>query len=197
MEKRGVPFFILIIIMVAIVVAIGVKNITTSLTTNADRKLSSNEETQNIEIALSDLDNKTTRNTYANVLVSNYKKEATDVLNETNKYRKEANRNNLVLDDKLSQVATIRAMEIALNDKFSHRRPDGSYYSKIFYELNIESRTSGENIAYGYDNGKEVCIDWKQSKGHYANMVNDSYNKLGVGVYNYKGRTYWVQIFSN
>ena len=196
MNKRGLTFFLFILVVVIVAVSLGIKNITTSMTTNADKKLSSNDETKN-ELASADLNDNIRRNIYAKILVDNYRKEASDVLDETNKYRNELNLNNLTLDDDLSVVASIRAMEIALNDKFSHKRPDGSYYSKIFEELNIDSKTSGENLAYGYSNGEEVCIDWKKSKGHYANMVNDSYNKLGVGVYTYKGRTYWVQIYTN
>jgi uncharacterized protein YkwD len=196
MSKRGLTFFLFILIIVIVAVCIGAKNITDSLTTDADHKLSSNNE-EVIELSSLDLDNQVTRNTYAKILVNHYKKEANDVLLETNKYRKEAKVGSLVLDDKLSEVASIRAMEIAIHNKFSHVRPDGSYYSKIFTEYKIVSRTSGENLASGYNNGEEVCVDWKKSKGHYANMVNKTYNKLGVGVYTYQGVTYWVQIYTN
>lgn len=130
-------------------------------------------------------------------LVKLHKQDANDVLIATNNYRNNINRNNLVLDDKLSEIATIRAIEIARNNNFSHKRPDGSYYSKLFDEYHVISRTSGENIAAGFTDGFDVCIGWKNSKGHYANMINNTYNKLGVGIYKDNNRTYWVQIFTN
>ena len=84
------------------------------------------------------------------ILVDNYKNEATDVLVATNKYRSNIGVNKLVLDDKLSEVATIRAMEIALNNKFSHERPDGTYYSKLFDEKDYKA------ILKKYNNNKKI-----------------------------------------
>lgn len=44
-------------------------------------------------------------------------------------------------------------------------------------------RTTGENIAFGYANAGEVNKAWiNSSGGHYKNMVNSSYRKIGVGV---------------
>ena len=120
-----------------------------------------------------------------------------EVLNETNKYRQQLNIQPLVLDNDLSLVANIRAMELAQTNKLSHKRPNGTYYSELFVKFEIDSSFSGENIAQGYTSAKEVCAAWSKSKGHYANMVKNKYNKLGVGFYTYNGVTYWVQIFSD
>lgn len=130
-------------------------------------------------------------------LVSVNEKEATEVLVDTNKYRINNGVQELVLDDDLSKIANIRAVEMAMYDKFSHERPDGSNYSELFPELNIESYSSGENIAYGYVDADDVCDGWKESSGHYANMINSRYKRLGVGIYKYNDTIYWVQIFSN
>lgn len=122
---------------------------------------------------------------------------AIDVLNETNKYRKDLNIHPLVLDSKLSKIATIRAMEISQSKNLSHIRLNGTYYSELFEKYSIKSNFSGENIAKGYINAKEVCEGWKNSKGHYENMIKTKYNKIGIGYYTYNGITYWVQIFSD
>ena len=130
-------------------------------------------------------------------LVSVNKDSSYEVLNVTNEYRKNKGKSELKIDDKLSVVANIRAIEMAYSNKFSHVRPNGSNYSEIFEDLDINVYSSGENIAYGYEDSKDVCLGWKESSGHYANMINSRYNKLGVGKYTYNGTTYWVQIFSN
>lgn len=130
-------------------------------------------------------------------LVYNSEFETYHVLNETNKYRKKQNVKSLVLDSDLSKVANIRAMEMATSGILSHKRPDGSYYSKMFKELSIKSSFSGENIAQGYTSAEDVCNAWSNSDGHYANMVKDKYNRMGVGFYIHDGVTYWVQIFSD
>ena len=119
---------------------------------------------------------------------------ATEVLNETNKYR---SGKPLVLDAELTKVANIRALELANSKELSHTRNNGRYYSELFEEYKIDATFSGENIANGYTTSKEVCEAWKNSKGHYLNMIKDKYTKMGVGFYTKNGITYWVQIFSD
>lgn len=133
----------------------------------------------------------------ASKLVSQNKKEANEILKYTNSYRKAKGVSNLVLDDKLSVVANIRAIEVAIYDKFAHTRPNGTSFSTVVSELNIKVKIVGENLAEGQISSEEVCSDWKASSSHYANMVRPEFNKMGVGVYTYNGITYWVQIFSN
>ena len=120
---------------------------------------------------------------------------AIKVLNETNKYRKSGKP--LVLDTNLSKIASIRALELANSKELSHIRDNGRYYSDLLEQYNIKATFSGENIAKGYTTPEEVCEAWKNSKGHYANMIKDKYNKMGVGFYTKNGITYWVQIFSD
>ena len=60
--------------------------------------------------------------------------------------------------------------------------------------------TCGENIAAGYTTASSVMTAWMNSSGHRANILNTSFNKLGVGLYkdpNSMYGYYWVQIFSN
>ena len=54
----------------------------------------------------------------------------------------------------------------------------------------------GENIAYGQSSPDEVMTAWMNSAGHRANILNASFTKLGVGVYQSGGTLYWAQIFT-
>ncbi|MGM9834398.1 MAG: CAP domain-containing protein [Bacilli bacterium] len=119
-----------------------------------------------------------------------------EVLNYTNVYRSEKNLALLTLDNSLSVAATIRAIEMAYANKFSHTRPNGNSCFSVVNELgSIGWVTLGENIAYGYPTAKDVTIGWRESPGHYANMINERFTKLGVGYYKLNGIVYFVQIF--
>ena len=120
-----------------------------------------------------------------------------EIIDLTNSYRNEVGLNSLKYDKNLSIAANIRAMEIALYNKFEHVRPNGLSYSSVLKDLQIKTRVNGENIAYGYISPSEVSEAWKNSKGHYENMINKKYNKIGVGYFKYNNVIYWVQIFTN
>ncbi len=125
----------------------------------------------------------------------------TTVLKITNEYRTEKGLTELTIDPDLSVMATIRAMELAYSDKFSHKRPDGREWSTLwndyFGDKLANNLTVGENLAYGYDTDEEACKGWRQSEEHYNNIINGSFKKLGVGKYTFNGKTYWVQLFQN
>lgn len=55
--------------------------------------------------------------------------------------------------------------------------------------------SGGENLAFGQKSGKQATTWWRNSPGHYMNMVGD-YTKLGVGVLKFNGRYLWVQVFA-
>lgn len=128
------------------------------------------------------------------------------VLGYVNEYRKEANtkavdgvtnRKDIVLDNDLTVAACARAMEMAYGKKFSHTRPNGSSCFTILKEMNITYYACGENIAYGQTSAKSVSNTWKNSSGHYANMIAAGYGKIGIGVIKFRGTYYWVQMFTN
>lgn len=132
-------------------------------------------------------------------LYSSLQGTANTILSKTNQYRTEVNVQSLTLDKNLSIMATIRAIEMAYSDVFSHTRPNGSewhtiwneYYGKTIYGA------IGENLAYGYSSDEAACVGWRNSQGHYENMIDSRFTKLGVGKYTFNGKTYWVQLFQS
>lgn len=125
-----------------------------------------------------------------------------EILGYVNGYRSDIGRNNLILDDKLSLAATIRAMELAYTSdvmSISHTRPNGSKFWTIMSDMNIGYSNVGENIAAdsGYGTPKSVTNSWKNSQGHYENMINENHGKMGVGYVELGGNKYWVQLFTN
>jgi uncharacterized protein YkwD len=55
----------------------------------------------------------------------------------------------------------------------------------------------GENVAYGYPNGRSVVNDgWMNSMGHRANILNPVYTLMGIGARKgHDGRWYVAQVF--
>lgn len=138
---------------------------------------------------------KTARSKYASML--------NKVIENTNAYRQEANTNvvdgtadrtKLVLDEQLCIAANVRAVEMAYSGKFSHTRPDGSRGINIGNDFGI--KVWGENIARGQKSADSVSRSWKNSTGHYSNMISPNYTKIGVGHFELDGTHYWVQLFA-
>ena len=97
----------------------------------------------------------------------------------------------------LNLAATIRALEIAYSDKFSHVRPNNKMWYTIYDDLKIKYNVIGENLAIYQKTPVSVCEEWRASSSHYKNMVNKNFTKIGVGVVYLDGTYYWVQEFSN
>ncbi len=122
-----------------------------------------------------------------------------EVLSLVNEIRAEAGVAPLTLDTTMCQAATMRAVEMNYSNQFSHTRPDGTRCFTVFKTYNISYMSAGENIAAGQRTPADVVTAWKNSSGHYANMVNEGFTKLGVGMsceapgsYGH----YWVQLFA-
>ena len=101
-----------------------------------------------------------------------------------NKYRKEAGVSALEWSDEMYDLAKIRAREIKKN--FSH------FGSTAKVDLFGTTFIMGENIAAGYSLPNKVVNAWKQSSGHYKNMISDEYKCCAIACYD----DYWVTVFS-
>ena len=120
---------------------------------------------------------------------SKYSKEINEVLSYVNKFRQEANVAHLTLNNDLVLAASVRAIEMAWANNFSHTRPDGTSC------FTVSPLAFAENIAYGYGTPEKVANGWYNSPGHKANMMNSSYKSIGIGVYKFQGTYFWVQLF--
>ena len=113
-----------------------------------------------------------------------------EVVDLVNKARASEGLAPLVLDQGLTNCATVRAREI--QKTFSHTRPDGRPWHSVFSDYGQPYRKSGENIAIGYSSAHAVVADWMNSPGHKANILTPEYTRIGVGVVH----TQWVQLFA-
>ena len=117
-----------------------------------------------------------------------------EVLRLVNIERDKAGLNRLSTNSALNNAATLRAKE--LQQSFSHTRPDGQSPFTVLKEFNITFYTAGENIAMNYQSPQAVVDGWMNSPGHRENILNGSFNQLGVGVFRTDQTPYqWVQLF--
>ena len=79
------------------------------------------------------------------------------------------------------------------NKYFSHTSPVYGAPFEMIKNFGISFRSAGENIAKGQSTPQAVVNAWMNSSGHRANILNVSYNKIGVG-YVSDGK-YWTQMF--
>lgn len=101
------------------------------------------------------------------------------------------------LSEELSKAADERAKELIKS--FSHIRPNGLICFSILSEYDIDWSYVGENIAYGAKTAEYVVDLWINSEGHKKNILNSSFNRIGIGHYidECTGTNYWVQLFAD
>lgn len=100
----------------------------------------------------------------------------------------------LVISEELTSAAVIRAEEC--QERFEHIRPDGSSCFTILSEMGIPFMSTGENIAIGQPDVLSVMQAWWNSEGHRKNILNSSFQAVGVGLDVSTGTPTWVQIFT-
>ena len=120
--------------------------------------------------------------------------DADRILELVNSERNSRGLNGLTRNSKLDAAATVHADDMRTNGFFSHTGSDGGSVSERATAAGYAWTSIGENIAQG-DLTPEAVMDlWMNSDGHRANILNDTFTELGVGI-NDSGSTLWVQVF--
>ena len=99
----------------------------------------------------------------------------------------------LEADWELSRVARIKSQDMKDNNYFSHTSPVYGSPFNMIKNFGISYKSAAENIAKGQSTPQAVVNAWMNSQGHRANILNNSYTKIGVG-YVADGK-YWTQMF--
>src|SRR5690625_3295684 len=123
------------------------------------------------------------------------------IIDLTNELRQEKGLSTLAPNDMLRAAAYIRAEE--LEEQFSHTRPDGTDAFTVFQEEGIfyPYLMVGENLAMGtkylpeQEMAEFLFQGWVESEGHYANMIRQEYEEIGVGVHFDGEMLYATQVF--
>ena len=106
----------------------------------------------------------------------------------------------LKYDANLEKLAMQRAIELAA--RFDHIRPDGTRFYSVYAQYGVKARGCSENIAYGFDRANSVNYGFREDnekyagQGHRRNMLNYSYNAVGIACVVVNGTTYWAEEFA-
>jgi uncharacterized protein YkwD len=127
---------------------------------------------------------------------------ATRVVELVNQERTKVECQPLAINAALTAAAQAHTTDMALKDYFSHTGLDGSQPWDRMTRAGYTWTMAAENIAAGYATPESVVAGWVNSPGHYANMINCSYQDTGVGYYYLANDTgtinynyYWTQDF--
>lgn len=121
-----------------------------------------------------------------------------EVVRLVNIERRKAGLSDFTVSNELSNVARIKSKDMADSRYFSHTSPTYGSPFEMMKSFGIKYNMAGENIAKGYLSAQSVVNGWMNSSGHRANILNGSFNKIGVGAYTTTNNTtYWTQMFTN
>ncbi len=118
-----------------------------------------------------------------------------EILRETNAFRKDNGLPPLTLQADLSELARRHSENMAVG-KVSFGHSGFSLRESQARKKVRDIRSFAENVAYGMLSGTEAVRSWKNSAGHRRNMLG-SYRYIGIGIaYDRQGRIYFTQVFA-
>lgn len=104
----------------------------------------------------------------------------------------------LTWDAKLGDAALAHSRDMAAQNYFSHRAPDGSQVSDRASRAGYSWQRIGENIAAGQGSEEQVMAGWLASPGHCSNIMNPDFTEMGAAYAIDKSSaagSYWTQVF--
>lgn len=106
------------------------------------------------------------------------------LLQATNTQRVAAGEPSLTANAQLTSAAQAKANDMAARDYWSHSTPDGHEPWWFVTNAGYQYQSTGENLAYGFDNSQATINGWMNSSGHRANILNADYQDVGFGIVN-------------
>ncbi|KAB8143415.1 CAP domain-containing protein [Chloroflexia bacterium SDU3-3] len=126
-------------------------------------------------------------------LLSAQEQQTLDLINGL---RRDAGCSDLKAVGTLQNAAAAHNIDMITNNFFDHDSSDGSSFSVRITKYGYKWSLLGENIAAGYTTPASVVNAWKNSPGHYANIVNCKFQDTGLSAKaDSEGTLYWTQDF--
>jgi hypothetical protein len=119
---------------------------------------------------------------------------ADDVYRQLNRARVDEGLDPLAWSDALADVAEGHAYDMYLNGFFSHTSPTSGTLVDRLRDAGLVYRVAGENLALAAT-PEEVHDGLMDSPGHRANIVGDSYRRVGIAVVSGRLGLMTVQVF--
>ncbi|WP_027108305.1 CAP domain-containing protein [Lacticigenium naphthae] len=131
----------------------------------------------------------------------NYEQVEESIFEQLNQLREEKGLPILTSQSQLKVAGDIRAKET--EESFSHTRPDGRDPFTVLKEDTVQYnyRLAGENLGMATYFGDEESMakllfeGWRESQGHYENMIHPDFREVGIGIHFDGEILYATQIF--
>ena len=122
---------------------------------------------------------------------------ATAVIKIVNTERAAAGCEPVTQDPALTQAALTHSEKMEAASTMSHQLPGEADLGTRFTAAGYSGwRLIGENVAYGYTSAASVMNGWMNSTGHKANILNCSFDDIGVAAVTAdNGTIWWTQTF--
>ncbi len=98
-------------------------------------------------------------------------------------------------NEHLAEASQRHAQLLARNRQLSHRFPDEAPLQQRLADVGLRFERAGENVAVNY-NAEGAHLAFMHSPGHRANILNTSYDEVGVAVVNDGDLLYVVEDFT-
>lgn len=120
-----------------------------------------------------------------------------EMVSYINQARSSAGLPPLQLNSSLTTAARAKSKDMAVNNYFSHTSPTYGSFTSLLARYGIRYRAAAENIAWNSNGSvRSAHNSLMNSTGHRNNIMNRSYQQIGVGIYvRSDGRHYYTQLF--
>lgn len=122
------------------------------------------------------------RYAYPHILGTSVDVTSEQLLERTNTLRQKEGKSPLVLNEKLSEAAALKAQDMFAKNYWAHNAPDGSTPWAFIKKSGYTYVYAGENLARGFTNGDEVISAWMASPSHRENMLSAKYQEVGFAI---------------
>jgi uncharacterized protein YkwD len=99
----------------------------------------------------------------------------------------------LAIDLKLVDASRGHCKDMKSLNFFAHESPVSGKRTPWDRARLAGTSASGENIAAGYNSAEAVTMGWWHSPGHFKNMMNGGFRRIGVG----RVDQHWTQMFGS
>jgi hypothetical protein len=106
------------------------------------------------------------------------------LLDGTNKEREKNGKKPLVINEKLSKAAKLKADYMFSKNFWAHTAPDGTQPWEFVLKEGYDYAYAGENLARNFYYSQEVVDAWMNSPSHKENLLSENYDEVGFAVEN-------------
>lgn len=107
---------------------------------------------------------------------------STNIINLANDARIGAGLPTLSGNSLLEKAAQNKANDMLARQYFSHNTPDGKTPWTFIQAVGYSYLMAGENLAVDFTEAENVQDAWMNSPGHKANILNKSFEEIGIGI---------------